>query len=146
VCLFFHIFLSRLINTSIKVLEVLVVRSLEEDSLGTIQRDIPKVLEALCGYLNVVEDARDELVNMIKPNTSDAKREEISRGLETLEPLLHGWSSTLYPRSLKKFLNQNVEALSNAVESIVCTFDQRLSVFSFSQRTSRRLQALSEQK
>jgi nucleoporin NDC1 len=130
---------------SYTVLETLVVRSLAEESLGTIQRDIPKVLEAFCGYLSAVEDARDELINLIKPETTDTKREEISRGIETLEPLLHGMSSTPSYQSGMLMIDL-IPALSSAVENIVSTFGQRLFVFSFSQKTTRRLQSLSEQK
>lgn len=77
---------------SLIVIETLVVRSLEEDSLGTVQRDIPRVLEALCSYLTAAEDARKELENLVKPELTDDKRVEIARGLETLEPLHQGKS------------------------------------------------------
>lgn len=71
------------------VLETLVIRSLAEDMLGTIQRDIPKVLDAFCDYLTAVEDAREELARMIKPDTPIEKKAEIYRGIELLDPLHH---------------------------------------------------------
>ncbi|EJD40961.1 hypothetical protein AURDEDRAFT_186764 [Auricularia subglabra TFB-10046 SS5] len=36
----------------------LVAASLEEDALGTVQRDVPRVLEALCALLDAAEDAQ----------------------------------------------------------------------------------------
>jgi len=92
-----------LINlSSFLVLQTLVTQSLTEDALGTIQRDIPKVLESLCGYLAVVEGAREELGKKVGLDVregggvgggwDDEKKEEILRGLTEIEPLRAGES------------------------------------------------------
>jgi len=119
---------------AIEILQILVTQSLTEDALGTVQRDIPKVLESLCGCLSVVEDAREELgkkvgldvrgsggaeVTSADEGMDDEKKVEVLRGLTEIEPLR--------------------AALESAVGSITSTFGQRLNVFSFTPKTERRL-------
>jgi hypothetical protein len=109
------------LHLTIPVLRHLVTHSLTEDTLGTIQRDIPKVLESLCGYLSVVEGAREELGKKIgldfkideaegvestnwnaiggEGGVDAEKREEILRGLAEIEPLRVGKSFS----SLRRF-------------------------------------------
>ena len=47
--------------TLCKVLCRLVCASLEEDAYGVVQRDIPKILEALLSFLTALEDYQAEL-------------------------------------------------------------------------------------
>jgi nucleoporin NDC1 len=43
------------------VLSHLTAASLTEDAFGTVQRDIPRILEALLGFLQAVEDYRADV-------------------------------------------------------------------------------------
>ncbi len=64
------------------VLRTLVVHSLQEDALGTVQSDIPKVLEVLCTYTTVVEDAKAELLATLKPDAAPIQRGEMVKTLD----------------------------------------------------------------
>ena len=48
---------GRQTNVLAPALTRLIAASLDEDALGTAQRDIPRALEALCSLLDAVEDA-----------------------------------------------------------------------------------------
>jgi len=54
------------------VLSRLVCASLTEDRYGVMQRDIPRILEALLVFLTAVEDAQKEIVS--PDDTDDAAR------------------------------------------------------------------------
>jgi len=110
---------------AIEILKTLVTVSLTEDALGAVQRDIPKVLEAFCTFLTVVEDAREELVNALKPDDPPQRREDTVRALEPLNELQF--------------------ALTDALQSIVGTFKEKLTVYKFAPKTARRVQIIVDQ-
>lgn len=45
----------------------LICASLAEDRYGTVQRDIPKILEVMVSYLTAVEEYQIEVNNLLKP-------------------------------------------------------------------------------
>ncbi|EEB98438.1 hypothetical protein MPER_02049, partial [Moniliophthora perniciosa FA553] len=56
---------------AVHVLSHLVCASLSEDRYGVVQRDIPKILEALLSFLSAVEEYQLELNALIKDPASD---------------------------------------------------------------------------
>jgi nucleoporin NDC1 len=48
-----------------------VCASLSEDRYGNVQRDIPKILEALLSFLTAIEDYQMELMKKYSPSHSD---------------------------------------------------------------------------
>ncbi|KZT32988.1 hypothetical protein SISSUDRAFT_1132815 [Sistotremastrum suecicum HHB10207 ss-3] len=110
---------------SIQILRRLVVSSLTEDSLGTVQRDIPKILEAFATYLTVVEETKEALVASIKPDAPEDVRIDMVKAVNALDSLRL--------------------ALADALEDIVKTFKESLSVFRFAPKTARRLQIIVDQ-
>lgn len=71
------------------MLSRLVCASLTEDRYGVVQRDIPRILEALLAFLIALEDAQKEI-----PSSDDA--EEIARANDVYGRLADG---TLAPPS-----------------------------------------------
>ncbi|KAG8708738.1 hypothetical protein FRC08_018731 [Ceratobasidium sp. 394] len=57
---------------AIEALSALVTYSLQEDPYGRVQRDIPRVLEALISYLGALEQLVEETNAAPTPNTEDA--------------------------------------------------------------------------
>ena len=53
------------------VLSHLVCASLQEDTYGTVQRDIPKILEAFTSFLIAIEEYQVELNGLLKPLPTD---------------------------------------------------------------------------
>ena len=59
-------------NTNLlAVLTKLVCASLTEDRYGNVQRDIPKILEALLSFLTAIEDYQMELMKKYSPPHPD---------------------------------------------------------------------------
>lgn len=72
------------------VLQRLIVSSLAEDSLGTVQRDIPKILEAFSTYLTVVEQTKEALVSTINPDAPEELRIDLVKAINALDTLRSG--------------------------------------------------------
>lgn len=53
------------------VLSALVCASLTEDQYGVVQRDIPKILEALLDFLQAIEDYQTEVNAMYSPPSEE---------------------------------------------------------------------------
>jgi nucleoporin NDC1 len=49
----------------------LTCASLDEDRFGVVQRDIPKILEALLSYLTAIEDFQAEVRAKLPPSEDD---------------------------------------------------------------------------
>lgn len=81
---------SLLLTNVLSVLRRLVVSSLTEDSLGTVQRDIPKILEAFATYLTVVEETKEALVASIKPDAPEDVRIDMVKAVNALDSLRLG--------------------------------------------------------
>jgi len=69
------------------VLSRLVCASLNEDKYGVVQRDIPKIIEALLSFLTAVEEAEQELVKESATAAKAEEREELDRARDVLAPL-----------------------------------------------------------
>jgi nucleoporin NDC1 len=86
------------------VLSRLACASLKEDRYGVVQRDLPKILEALLSFLGALEDYRAEIVKEC-PNHEDIvassgkeqedklrRLQEITQAIEPLDQLQDGTS------------------------------------------------------
>ncbi|QRV78472.1 nucleoporin NDC1 [Ceratobasidium sp. AG-Ba] len=100
---------------AIEALSTLVAHSLHEDPYGRVQRDIPRVLEALISYLGALEQLVEETNANPTPNTEDA---------------------------IKKVVQPVAEALREGIRMIVLEFGPRLTAFEFPPRIARRLQTM----
>jgi len=87
----YTILLGRLTN-NIVVLSRLVCMSLTEDRYGVVQRDIPRILEALLAFLTALEDAQKEI-----PLSEDA--EEAARAIDVYSRPADG-TRALSPRKV----------------------------------------------
>ncbi|KAJ3731095.1 nucleoporin protein Ndc1-Nup [Lentinula guzmanii] len=117
---------------TIEVLSHLVCASLSEDRYGVVQRDTPKVIEAMLSFLSAVEEYQIEVNALYKAPSSDAnpspteiqeseaKRVEVEKGTDSLG--LVG------------------NALKEGVAQIARTFGDKLLAFKFPPQTARKLQ------
>lgn len=69
------------------VLGSLLSRSFKEDTYGTVQRDVPRVLEAMVQYLSALEEYQTELVNSVPALPSEDEEHKLSAS-ETTDGLL----------------------------------------------------------
>lgn len=128
----------------IDVLSHLTAASLTEDLYGTVQRDIPRILEALLAFLQAVEDYRAEVRGMYIEQEQDPapdggsaseigekEREERERLREEVE-------------RAKEVLGYVEDGLKESVARIVRTFGDKLLAFKFPPRTARKLQGFLE--
>lgn len=67
-------------NFSFLALCALTAASLTQDKFGVVQRDIPRIIEALCQFLSVIEDYQKELNDMYakKSPSSDEDAQKMS--------------------------------------------------------------------
>jgi len=107
-----------------------------EDQYGTVQRDIPKILEAILTFQSAVDQYRFQLeADAVKkqPNDglSEKEREELSAEVAEIEKgvdILRGVS----------------DAMKEGVVRIVRTFGDRLLAFRFPPRIAHKLQPFLE--
>ncbi|KAB5592712.1 Nucleoporin [Ceratobasidium theobromae] len=99
----------------IEALSTLVASSLQEDPYGRVQRDIPRVLEALVAYLGALEQLVDEMNVEPTPYTEDA---------------------------IKRVVQPVADALREGIRTIVLEFGHRLAAFTFPPRVAKRLQTM----
>ncbi|KAF8603699.1 hypothetical protein BDV93DRAFT_472983 [Ceratobasidium sp. AG-I] len=102
---------------AIQALSMLVTHSLQEDPYGRVQRDIPRVLEAMIAYLGALEQLVDE-VNALPVTTLGAED------------------------AIKNVAQPVAEALRDGIRMIVLEFGPRLTAFSFPPRIAKRLQTM----
>ncbi|KAF8528396.1 nucleoporin protein Ndc1-Nup [Hysterangium stoloniferum] len=116
---------ARLDVVAIEALTHLVAASLREDTFGMVQRDIPRVLEALTSFLAETERFHEELEKKL-PQDGDANSQDKAiiqdrvRAIEVVVPVL--------------------QALRSGIGLITKTFGDRLSVYKFPPVTANRLQ------
>jgi nucleoporin NDC1 len=112
----------------------LVAHSLQEDPYGRVQRDIPRVLEALVSYLGVLEQLVDEMNTNPTPYTEDAIG-------NVIQPVADGQSfcSLTSCDDTDKF---GFVALREGIRMIVLEFGHRLAAFTFPPRIAKRLQTM----
>lgn len=71
------------------VLGSLLSRSFKEDAYGTVQRDVPRVLEAMVQYLSALEEYQTELVNSVPALPSEDEGQKLSASETTDRLLVH---------------------------------------------------------
>lgn len=76
------------------MLSYLVCASLTEDRYGIVQRDIPKILEAMVSFLTAIEEYQREVNALVKPPTSLLSDEE-RRKMDSLLVEVHKAQETL---------------------------------------------------
>ncbi|KAJ6564437.1 nucleoporin protein Ndc1-Nup-domain-containing protein [Mycena capillaripes] len=111
---------------AVGVLTHLTCASLTEDRFGVVQRDIPRVLEALTAFLGAVEDAQGAL-------RGDRDKED-ERDMEQEKDLADA----------RAVLGEVGDALKDGIARIARTFGDKLRAFRFPPRTAARLQGFLE--
>ncbi|KAK7442719.1 hypothetical protein VKT23_015965 [Stygiomarasmius scandens] len=113
---------------AVKVLSHLVCASLTEDRYGVVQRDTPKILEALLSFLSAVEEYQVEINALAQP-TSDGQL-LTSKELEKREEI----------EKASMVLGFVADGMKEGVTDLVRTFGDKLLAFKFPPRTARKLQ------
>jgi len=101
----------------VDVLCRLIAASLKEDTYGTVQRDIPRILEALLSFMTAVEELGLEI-----------QREGSSKG--TLD----------YRTAGDTIVTPLQESLGRGLRKVVETFGDKLTAFKFPVKTAKKLQ------
>ena len=141
------------------VLTHLTCASLTEDTYGTVQKDIPRILEALLTFLSAVEEYQAEIdaKYKVEPLTSDeveslsgkeverrvAMEIEVGKAGEMLSDISGGMFSFTLIDQLRRgstFTNCVFVALKDGISRIVRTFGDKLLAFKFPPRVARKLQ------
>ncbi|KAF8178903.1 nucleoporin protein Ndc1-Nup [Pholiota molesta] len=114
----------------IDALSRLTSASLTEDRFGVVQRDIPKILEAMISFLSSVEQYQIELAahnEPLAPTASPKEKEE--REIDVIET-----------QKAKEILIHVGDGLKEGIQLIVNTFGDKLSAFKFPPRIANKLQ------
>ncbi|KDR79388.1 hypothetical protein GALMADRAFT_63284 [Galerina marginata CBS 339.88] len=113
----------------IDVLSNLTCASLTEDRYGVVQRDIPRILEAMVSYLSAIEEYQVELTASQKSASSsilsDSERQTLIMEHEKSQEILC-------------FIG---DGLKEGIGRIVRTFGDKLTAFKFPPRIAQKLQA-----
>ncbi|KAF9524907.1 nucleoporin protein Ndc1-Nup [Crepidotus variabilis] len=118
----------------IDALSYLTCSSLTEDRYGVVQRDIPKILEALVSFLVATEEYLADVCSKYNPPSSFASpKEEATYNALAIEV---GTSH--------KTLSYVADRLREGIARIVRTFGDKLLAFKFPPRTAQKLQAFLE--
>ncbi|KAI0083890.1 nucleoporin protein Ndc1-Nup [Irpex rosettiformis] len=124
----------KLDGLAIDMLSSFVCASLTEDSYGVVQRDIPRILEALLSFLTAIEDYRVELISRYPPLSPEQENALTPRELSARHELMVSLSRT------SDILSEVEDPLKEGVVRIVRTFGDKLSAFKFPPRTAKKLQ------
>lgn len=121
--------------------------SLAEDRYGTVQRDIPRILEALLAFLIDLDAYQNELTaaapNATEPG-SERKREELSKANDVVIGLAEG-TTDFSPLNVREFyIDEFDEAIRNGVVRVAQTFGDKLNAFKLSPRAARKLQGFAD--
>ncbi|KAI0339225.1 hypothetical protein BDW22DRAFT_1400438 [Trametopsis cervina] len=112
----------------------LVCASLTEDSFGVVQRDVPRIIEALLSFLTAIEEYRAELTARYPPPTP-----EEAGALSAKEAAAkHEQMMSVFRAS--DVLSEVEDPLKEGIVRIVRTFGDKLSAFRFPPRTAKKLQ------
>ncbi|KAJ2934242.1 hypothetical protein H1R20_g2841, partial [Candolleomyces eurysporus] len=104
------------------VLTSLVCASLTEDTYGVVQRDIPKIIEAIVSFLFAVEEAQAELIKDLPEVAAESEEERLERE--------KGSEAVSYVG----------DALKDSLARIVRTFGDKLTAFRFPPRVAGKVQ------
>ncbi|KAF9481750.1 hypothetical protein BDN70DRAFT_802739 [Pholiota conissans] len=114
----------------IDALARLTSASLTEDRYGAVQRDIPKILEAMISFLTAIEEYQAELnasMEPVDPAVPSTENSELS--VEALDT-----------ERAKEVLIDMGDGLKQGIQLIVNTFGDKLLAFKFPPRTAAKLQ------
>ncbi|KAF5353752.1 hypothetical protein D9758_008654 [Tetrapyrgos nigripes] len=113
---------------AVRVLSRLVSASLMEDRYGVVQRDTPKIVEAMLSFLSAVEEYQVEINGLAKPFEEGQipTREELDKREET--------------ERASSILGFMADGLKEGVTDVVRTFGDKLSAFKFPPKTAGKLQ------
>ncbi|RPD56539.1 hypothetical protein L226DRAFT_455586 [Lentinus tigrinus ALCF2SS1-7] len=117
-----------------EVLCRLVCASLTEDRYGVVQRDIPKILEALLSFLSALEDYQTELnAKYTLPGPEQLKELPVKEVAE---------KETLAMEAARasEVLSVVSDAIKDGIVQIVRTFGEKLSAFRLPPRIAKKLQ------
>jgi len=111
---------------AIDALSHLVAASLKEDTLGAVQRDIPRILETLLRFLDAAESYKAELEKNMPVDEENILKDIIAfkdtvRAVGVVMPV--------------------IQSLRDGVILIAKTFGDRLRAYTFPPPTAKRLQA-----
>lgn len=129
----------------ITVLAGFTVASLEEDAYGVLQKDIPKILEALTSYLIMLEKYTRELQASAAAGDVEHKV-QVEQGLTSVvEPLVGGgFERPGVDEQLLKKKDLFFPELNSAIKAVLATFGERLNVFRMPTHVAARLQLIAE--
>ncbi|EJD08511.1 uncharacterized protein FOMMEDRAFT_151374 [Fomitiporia mediterranea MF3/22] len=117
----------------VNTLSRLVAHSLKEDTLGSVQRDIPRILEAMVLFHTAIENYRVELSSAVSAlETSNALRETELTILKEETDLATEWVEDLSSE------------LRTGISLILKTFGDRLAKFRFPPTIATRLQSFAD--
>ncbi|EKM52969.1 uncharacterized protein PHACADRAFT_124416 [Phanerochaete carnosa HHB-10118-sp] len=112
----------------------LVCASLTEDRYGVVQRDIPRILEALLSFLGAVEDYQSEIITKYPVPSPEEMGQLNAKEAAEMQEL------ALDLARAGDALSEMTDPLKDSIVRIVRTFGDKLSAFKFPPRTARKLQ------
>lgn len=117
----------------IEVLSHLTCSSLTEDRYGVVQRDIPKILEAMLSFLSAIEDYQIEL-NALQPPPPEEEE-----GVSEKERIQHEHLRIELAKA-SEVVGYLSAGLKDGIARVVRTFGSTLNAFKFAPRTAKKLQ------
>ncbi|KAK0451294.1 nucleoporin protein Ndc1-Nup [Desarmillaria tabescens] len=117
----------------VEVLSRLTCSSLTEDRYGVVQRDIPKILEAMLSFLSAIEDYQIEL-NALRPPPPEEEE-----GLSDKERMQREVLRIELAKA-SEALGYLGDGFKNGIARVVRTFGGKLNAFKFPPRTANKLQ------
>ncbi|KAG6910335.1 hypothetical protein DXG01_011403 [Tephrocybe rancida] len=120
----------------VDVLSSLISASLTEDKYGVVQRDIPKILEAMLSFLSAIQAYHAEVQAKYTPPVQDRAY--------SAEQITEAVAIRVEVDKACDVLNYLSEDLRAGIARIVRTFGDKLLAFKFPPRTAERLQPFLE--
>ncbi|KAG7094980.1 hypothetical protein E1B28_005777 [Marasmius oreades] len=117
---------------AIDVLSRLVCASLKEDRYGVVQRDTPKILEAMLSFLSAIEEYQLEINARLEPPSTQEQA--------TAEEVVQREALRMEIEKAGEHLGVICNELKEGVGRIVQTFGDKLQAFKFPPHTARKLQ------
>ncbi|KAF9044200.1 nucleoporin protein Ndc1-Nup [Panaeolus papilionaceus] len=115
----------------VEALSHLICASLAEDRYGTVQRDIPKILEVMVSYLTAVEEYQIEVNNLLKPLPETPLPPKEQEEYDILAIEIH---------KSQEILGFVADGLKEGLARITRTFGTKLLAFKFPPRIANKLQ------
>ncbi|KAJ3001474.1 hypothetical protein NUW54_g6399 [Trametes sanguinea] len=112
----------------------LTCASLTEDKFGVVQRDIPKIIEALLSFLSALEDYQAELNASYSLPPPDKLKELSPKEVAEKETL------AMEATRAGEVLSVVSDAIKDGIVQVVRTFGDKLTAFKFPPRIARKLQ------